>query len=82
MIIPVTIKVTGPGGCINVEIELIKREFEKRGAVVHVKNEHPIEKDMKDGKYPSGETLDEFLQRINYKDTVIIIEANHIPWGG
>lgn len=73
---PITVTVSGPGGCINAEIELIRRMFVDNGFDVDVNNPHP----------PQGETISQHVERIfaigSPKRTKITIIGNHCPWGG
>lgn len=72
----IEVKVSGPGGCINYEVEIIRRTLAAEGFVVDVTNSHP----------PSNETIDEHVERIrklnHAKRTKINLVANHCPWGG
>lgn len=73
--IDVTVTVTGPGGCISLEIEIIRRALVAAGINVTVTNPHPpaegfiphMEKYIKDGKMST---------------TNVKIIAMHCPWGG
>lgn len=73
---PITVTVSGPGGCINAEIELIRRMFVDNGFEVEVNNTHP----------PQGETIAEHVERIFALEiphrTKITIVGKHCPWGG
>ena len=68
--IPVHIKVTGMGMCINYEMQIIQKALEAAGFEVIIKN-----------KYPDEER--NITDRIvNPNNWVIHLEANHQPWGG
>lgn len=81
MTYPVTITVTGPGSCINVEVELIARALIHEGFNVTVVNEFP-------------NTLTEVQELIDRRRASVIISkektngphirivADHQPWGG
>lgn len=72
----IEVKVSGPGMCINSELEIIRRALVAEGFVVDVTNPYP----------PSDETIDEHVERLrslgHAKRTKIRLIANHCPWGG
>lgn len=73
-----TIKVSGPGSCINNELAVISKALSDAGFVVEIENEYPAE----------DVTEDELVARItrlnqtrNPKSKIKIV-ADHQPWGG
>lgn len=76
MMTEIEVKVSGPGGCINSELEIIRRALINEGFVVDVTNSHP----------PIDETMDEHVDRIRalgyFNKTKIRLIAKHCPWGG
>lgn len=86
-----TIIVSGPGGCINFEVEIIKRALEAYGVTVTIENDAP---EVTDG------FIEEIARRLNgdwsegnpnnLKDEYnlgaikkeVHIKVDHIPWGG
>jgi len=70
--IEIHIKVTGPGGLIGYETEVIRRSFELMGYQVEVKDAHPLEP----GDF---ERMDARRGTGGFK---ILLSTEHIPWGG
>lgn len=72
----IEVKVSGPGMCINSEVEIIRQALVTEGFVVEVTNPYP----------PSNETIKEHVDRIrtlgHAKRTMIHDYVNHYPWGG
>lgn len=67
----ITITVTGPGGVISLEVEVIKQALEAIGVVV----------DVADPYRPDQATMEKWLQATtrNMKAKLIAV---HCPWGG
>lgn len=81
----INVRITGPGGCINYEAELIKRALELLGFPVTVRNNYPIEEQARTiGSKPM--TVDEFMdlssQRRPEGLDPVTITVNNCPWGG
>jgi hypothetical protein len=72
--IDVVVQVSGPGGCINYEIELIRRAMEAAGIEVVIRNSHPDPQDVLDTMFERAETIGNM--------TRVVIQAYHSPWGG
>jgi hypothetical protein len=60
------------GGCINYEMEVIKRAFEELGIKIIVENEHP----------PESRNFGDKLANERDEHWEIKLVANHMPWGG
>lgn len=78
----VTIQVTGPGGTITYEMELIKRALESVGITVIVKDDHPWCPHSGNGYL----TVDGFIEHRNkltaHEGHTVLLKAVHVPWGG
>lgn len=82
----VTVTVTGPGGIINYEVEVIKRALEAAHVRVEVINPHPddnpekmvqeIERRLTDDQWAAPYT---WSKRITKSVKLV---ADHCPWGG
>lgn len=73
----IEITVEGPGGNINVPMELIKRALEDYGIKVQVVNDH-LNKDI-EGML---EIIKERIDSGYIKEYKVKLIADHIPWGG
>jgi hypothetical protein len=82
--IAITINVSGPGGCINYEAELIKRALEMVGFSVTLHNNYPIEEQV-DTIGDTPMTVAEYMDTIDAHKIelppVTMTITNH-PWGG
>lgn len=80
----ITITVSGPGGNISYEVELLKQYLESEGYKVAVENEHPfIAGDPTCSEFSSWEEYHAHRRKLKkgrIKWCKII--ARHIPWGG
>lgn len=74
----VKVTVSGPGGCIDYEVEVIRRALEAEGLKVNVIDPHPFEPNE------SFANIDELLAHCKTLSGSITVDliANHIPWGG
>lgn len=70
--IEIRITVSGPGGVIGYETEVIRRSFELMGYQVEVKDEHPLEP----GDF---ERMD---ARRGTGSVKILLSTEHQPWSG
>jgi hypothetical protein len=71
--IEITVRVSGPGGVINYEVEAIRRALGEHGIEVVVLNEYAS----------SPERMAEiFAQVAGKRGTRVILQAYHQPWGG
>ena len=86
----VTITVSGPGGNISYEMELLKRFLESEGYQVAVENEYPfVAGDPKCSDFSSWEEyqahrrylMSEAYERREYHNQ-ITLKAEHHSWGG
>jgi hypothetical protein len=81
----ISINISGPGGCINYEAELIKRALEMLGFPVTVHNNYPIEEQARTiGSKPM--TVNEFMDAAAQRRPEILdpvtMTVNNCPWGG
>jgi len=73
-----TITVTGYGGTIGFEIEMLRQALESWGYTVIIKDKHPAnlpEEEM-------NEWCEERLALITKRKEKITLVADHRPWGG
>lgn len=73
--IDVTVTVTGPGGCISGEIEIIRRALTAAGINVTIADPHPPVEGF-------TEVLDKYIASGRMSQTNVKIIAMHCPWGG
>ena len=76
----VTVNVTGPGGIINFETEMIRKVFADLGMTVEINDPHPFKSDSK-----SSMTFEQYIERCKKGANArhkVIINVNHLPWGG
>lgn len=73
-----TITVSGPGGCINIEVQLIEEILKQQGFNVVVYNDHH------EDPVKVQERIDSLRAEDHFKKTnsFIILKAEHQPWGG
>lgn len=65
--IEIKVKVSGPGMCINHELEVIERALRAAGCSVTVVN-----------PYPTDKPVDPTLKLKSH----VTLTADHLPWGG
>jgi hypothetical protein len=71
------ITISGPGGCINNEVVLLTDLLNYLGYDVEVNNPYP------DDKPRTPAQLAEEIKKLNSsKPWKIVINADHVPWGG
>ena len=86
----IMITVSGPGGNISYEMEMLRILFESEGYQVRVQNEHPfVANDLeRSTQFASWEEYQAHRRKLTAernlmnKPTEIVLVANHIPWGG
>lgn len=73
-----TIKISGPGGCINMEYFLILRFLQKLGYIIEENNQYP------DSFEFDKLSLDELIKKVtnNKMQFKVKLEAEHWVWGG
>lgn len=79
--INITVTVTGPGGCINTEVEIIRRALESVGCTVDVTNKYPHQFSEDPQAGYSTKTMDQIISENRCNARVSLI-ADHEPWGG
>jgi hypothetical protein len=73
------ITITGPGGTINFEVEVIRAALAAHNVTVNVINDHPFVNDF----LPTPEEFVAYRKDLHaIQPHTVTIEANHIPWGG
>ncbi len=78
-----TITISGPGGNISYEMEIIKQALEKEGFKVNVTDSHPfIERIHKSCFKSMEEYLEHRRKLMAEKPREINLVAEHLPWGG
>lgn len=77
-----TITISGPGGSIQYEVEIIRRLLESEGFKVSVKDKYPFVPDKAEG-FDSWEEYQEHRRKLlSEKQKEIELIADHLPWGG
>ena len=71
-----TIKVQGPGGCINFEVGVIRRAFKELGIDITIENDYSDK--------PTFTSTDELVKAADFRkeNWSIKLIADHQPWGG
>lgn len=70
----ITIKVSGPGGCINYEMKVVYEALIARGVPVTVVNSSSEVMDL--------DEIDRRIKKFGGKKMSVKLEAEHFPWGG
>ena len=87
----ITVTVSGPGGVIAYEVELVRRALEAGGLVVIVKDDFPLKDIPNDARWRYTGTANEQFERMRSdriaeqsvgESRVIRLVADHLPWGG
>jgi hypothetical protein len=73
----VTITITGAGGTINYETEIIVKALKEAGCTVEIKDEHPC-----DNPEEFIKLIRERIDSGYIKEKKVYIKTNHLPWGG
>ena len=71
----ITVTVSGPGGIVNREVEIIRRALLEANCSVQVENAHPDDSDI------SGQYKPRNIPTGGVKSHVQLI-VEHLPWGG
>lgn len=73
----VTITISGAGGIINYETEIIVNALREAGCIVDIEDKHPCDN--------PEELIKVIRERIDsgyIKQKKVFVKTNHIPWGG
>ena len=80
----ITINISGPGGSVNYDAEVIRMALAMVGYKFEVENNYPIEQQLKTQNYETAEEYIEMVQAGNPDMEMPTIKMNvyNAPWGG